>query len=175
MKNHFEKIPQIENIDFKSKFAGLGAQYENSSDIPEIDLNISTEGFEKMRKGIVPIEKTVQAISEFIQGPIISDSFGNDHSVRREWRNKLAPELRKEYMRNKLRLNNIASVYGKLELLVEILDSENIYTPNAEKVRKLYGKLPPIESYGSFTPQEKNQTIKQVEEVCKEFLELVRQ
>ena len=175
MKNSFEKIPQTESVDFKSKFAVLGAHYESGSAVPEGGLKISINGFENMRKGIVPLEKASKTFVEFMQGPIIQDNFGNDHGARREWSGKLAPELHREYMRNKLRLNSIASVYGKLELLIIMLDSEKIHTPNAEKLRELYSQFPPIKSYGNFTPQEKNQVIQQVEEVCKKFLELVRQ
>lgn len=159
----------------KERFQDAGVSYEEAADAPELHAPVKLDGFEGVRNAQRLIEKVAKQCRGYASGPIIRDSFGNEHQKRREWRGTIGTELFTIYRENKLRANVISGVTGFLEALVGELDGDNIHTPQAEEVRRLHNEIPKdlIARYSSLSPEEKEEVAVKLDGVCRGFLRTV--
>lgn len=148
------------------------------------DVPVSRKGFEAL-----PDEqfKFVEGLAEMFRDylsqwvaiePAGAPVFAN-HQERRAWRHDMEAkhgiEFNRFWDRNKLKLNNTAAMRSYFEALVMFLDMHNVHTQEAELVRALWQKFPPVdqEAYQTMSDDERMRLITRVDEVARAFLTLV--
>lgn len=155
----------------------IGMTVALALDAPELHAPIGMDGFEALKGSLQKfIHRAARECRAYAQGPIIKDSFGNDHGKRRLWRAQLPKPLLSFEYTNKLRINNIASAVMHLDTLAEHLRVYNIHTPQAEKVRTIVRTLPKDLSDGYYqraTSEEKDRIVSAVDAASRAFLRLV--
>ena len=160
------------------KLRSLGFVVEEPKHFPEFHGPLALAQFGKLRSEAVrSFKRAVQACLGFIEGPIVRDEFGNDHTKRRQHRKDLDDRVYDFYEKNKLRLNNLSNVYYALGLVSKQLDAQDIHTERAEEVRDLYREIPisRLKEYGTLSDQEKSDVVTTVDNICYRFLTLVTQ
>ncbi len=120
--------------------------------------------------------KTAKA---YLTGIIVTDSFGENHSKRREWRlvmkEKYGNEFIDLYLTNKLRINMISWVKGDLHSLASGLNIFKVHSPKADAIRKLAAEFPDISHYDEMNTEEKLEVTEKIDAICQSFLDLISQ
>lgn len=187
---YYGRMTELDNrettkIDFikllKSKeFRDKGFDVIESPDAPELYFPAIFDGFGDLEEHHRRfIKAAARMCREYALAPIITDTYGNEHGKRREWRFAMHEQYGKPwdtlYNTNKLRANCIGGVTGHLFTLVEMFRVFKIDTPKSRKIREIEAQMPnaDIERYDELTPNEKIELAKKIDAICREFLRVV--
>ena len=124
------------------------------------------------------VEETAQACIEFLSGVVITDAF-TEHTQRREWRHQMFGKYGSPFVRlygkNKLRLNNIASLQLWFTTIGKALTIFKVRSEKAEALKAIVAQFPDLHEYDDSLPLEKKLLlVKKVDAVCVAFLALLR-
>jgi hypothetical protein len=152
-----------------------GADDISFSEIEYAGFEVSSPKFTKIiQDRITGFSKTAR---KYLSGVVVTDTFGGEHSQRRQWRDRMGEIYGKEfadlYITNKLRINRIAWVRGDLSLLASALDIYKVHSPAADEVRKLLKGFPDIHHYDQMITEEKLKAVDAIESICRSFLKLI--
>jgi len=167
--------PQSTSRTLEQRLKEVGVTIEFAPDAPELHAEIEREGFEGLPNNGKSLEKAVAAAREYALSPILRDTFGNDHGLRRTWRTQLPPELAAAERNNKLRANSLMGISGHLGTFISELEALEIHTEQAEAVRTLYDTFPheQVQGYVDLPIEEKERLIREMDRFCREFLRVV--
>ncbi|OGG60038.1 hypothetical protein A3C86_03085 [Candidatus Kaiserbacteria bacterium RIFCSPHIGHO2_02_FULL_49_16] len=121
--------------------------------------------------------KCANACRSYLSGLIIRDSFGNDHTKRRFWRNtmyqKYGDAFSQVYKKNKLRINPITRVLGSLRVIVSASRLLKVHSAKAAAIEELTKQFPDFSLYHEMSDEERLKIVEKVTSLCKSFLEIV--
>src|SRR3989344_1246359 len=121
--------------------------------------------------------KCANACRSYLSGLIIRDSFGNDHTKRRFWRNtmyqKYGDAFSQVYKKNKLRINPITRVLGSLRVIVSASRLLEVHSAKASAIEELTKQFPDFSLYHEMSDEERLKIVEKVTSLCKSFLEIV--
>lgn len=122
------------------------------------------------------IEEAGRMCRNFLAGPIIVDTFAN-HTERREWRHRMfgmyGESFPRVYDKNKLRINNLGSVYSWLQTISEGLRIFKVKSAKVEEIRVLTSSLPSLENYDDLGIEDKIALVDRVDHVCQKFMDVI--
>lgn len=158
-----------------ARFQEAGASFEEPVDAPELHAPVKPDGFEGLTNGLALLEQAADACRSYATAPLIRDGFGNDHGSRNEWFRGIDAELSAIGRSNKLLADPMSSVIGFLKLLVKALDRDNVHTPQAKEVRRLYREIPHaiVGRYSLLDLQEKEHAANALDIISRSFLRTV--
>jgi hypothetical protein len=179
-----EKQPSLEKkVNIEDRMQKDGVEIVRSE--PVHPLPLAWEGLEKLpedqRNGIWPFLDILHfSSSQYANGILMLDSFGNEHTTRRQpWRQSMSEEFGDEFheydKRNKLRFNSINGVEDSLRSTIKALDKFEIHTPQAEALRSLDEKFPAVSAshYLTLSDDEKRQIVNSVDHIAREALSII--
>lgn len=161
-------------------------QAEGATLIPQPSLDIPTtvnySGFEAdTQEHMHRLQRIAGRCAEvcrtYLEGYVIRDSFGNDHTARTEWRKaigaKYGDQVLEMLYNNKLRINMITSVRNNMGTLTGFLSAFGAPSSKATAIEELCDRFPDCSSYEQLTDESKLEIVKQTEFACKSFLEIM--
>jgi len=171
------KLPEEELIKILTEKEGVGIE---RSAYPLREHEYNQAGFEELSWSVwESIETLVRDCEDYLASPMIQESFAT-HEERRSWRKKMAEKYGTAFIdlsrKNKLRGNTIVNLYMGFNQLIRDLETRNIRSPEADRVRDLVGKLPDLTKYrdlGEGNNEKKIEFVRQIENVAKSFVELI--
>lgn len=188
-----EKIAQAQSI---GELISVGKKYHNDfvfqdygSDKKHDYQAIETESENEYEKWTL---ESVQIFQNFLDSPIMTDSFHDDHNKRRDWEDKYMSEFssdaKKYYHSNRLGLNNCAVVIYCLKILSELeadqikqdkltaicsrIPSELIPTSKGTDGNGLSLKDEPV--YNSLNDEQKINVVRSLSALAKDALVLIQ-
>lgn len=153
------------------KLRELGVTVEPGHTYEEFNGPINLNQFTDLRpSAIKSLERAYFECMSFLEAPKMRDSF-TDHEERRKWRSSLEPELDRFYNQNKLRLNVVSSLVGKLNLVTEWLRIEKPSGKKAENLNQIIALIPQeIYEWSDLSVDQKDEVLEQLDSICIQFL-----
>jgi len=118
--------------------------------------------------------------SEYANGILMRDSFGNEHkTLRKAWRERMFEEHGDDFLaldrRNKLRFNLINGVADALRSTVKELNKFDVHNSQADSLRSLAEKVPPVSTsyYLTLSEDEKMQVVNSTDQIARETLAIL--
>lgn len=159
---------------------------EGAAVVPQLSYNIPTTvnyyGLEaNTAEHIVRLRRITddcaRACQHYLEGSLITDSFGNNHSARTNWRktmgNKYGNEVLQMLYNNKLRINMITSVRNSIGTLANFLIAFGAPSSKATAIKELSNEFPDCSLYEQLTEERKLEIVRKTESACKSFLEII--
>ena len=130
-QNVAELISFGEKNGNKLNFKDFGADFDFIKDEDRLSIRVKKEALEDLdEKGQDLMKYFLAVFKSYVSGPIFTDEFHQDHTSRRKWEKTLEKSCsegaKRFYNKNRLGINQCASVMGCLDLIQERVLNQNI-------------------------------------------------